>query len=227
METFDELTDCKLFKGLNKGELTHILNITTHQVKEYNQGSIIAMAGEQVKHLIIVEKGAVKGEMIDFSGKTIKIENIEAPQTIAQAFLFGNNNYFPVNVVAMNNCSLVFIPKESLLKMLQQNKQIMLNYLNIISNRAQFLSDKLKFLSFNTLKEKVAHFILQLSRGDELTTVELPSKQQDLAEMFGVARPSLGRTLNELKQEGIIEMEKGMITILSRSKLIGIIKNIA
>jgi hypothetical protein len=31
----------------------------------------------------------VKGEMTDYNGKTIKIEDIEAPRPLAVAFLFG------------------------------------------------------------------------------------------------------------------------------------------
>ena len=225
MEQIDMLSECKLFKGLNKGEVAHLLNLTQHQTKQYDKGALITMAGEEVKHLIIVSSGTVKGEMVDFSGKTIKIESIQAPQTIAQAFVFGSNNFFPVNVVAETHCTLIFIHKESLIRMLQMNRVVMINYLNIISSRAQFLSDKLKFLSFNTLKEKVANFILQLARGDEMRVVELPSTQQDLAEIFGVTRPSLGRVFNELKSEGIIELEKGMLTIKDHSRLIKIIKN--
>ena len=55
------------------------------------------MAGDPVANLLIVLSGSVRGEMIDYSGKTVKIEDIEAPKPLAAAFLFGKENRFPGN----------------------------------------------------------------------------------------------------------------------------------
>ncbi len=121
---------------------------------------LLLVAGEPARNLYIIISGSVKGEMIDYSGKTIKIEDIEAPKPLATAFLFGKENKFPVTVTANNEVKILSIPVSEFLKLLQMNQQILKNYLNIISTRAQFLSQKLHFLSFKTIKEKMAHFLL-------------------------------------------------------------------
>jgi CRP-like cAMP-binding protein len=137
--------------------------------------------------VIVIQEGSVKAEMTDYSGKTIKIEDLEAPFPLATAFLFGKNNRFPVTVVANNEVRVVVIPKAEFVKLLQWNTVILNNYLNTISTRAQFLSQKLKFLSFKTIKQKIAHYLLEQA-GDRLAGVELPQTQEQLAEMFGVTR---------------------------------------
>ena len=64
-------------------------------------GSIISQSGEQVNSLVVIVEGVVKGEMVDYSGRVIKIEDIPAPGALAPAFMFGNRNRFPVNVLQL------------------------------------------------------------------------------------------------------------------------------
>ena len=86
--------------------------------------------------------------MLDPSGKSIKIEDIMAPYPIASAFLFGQRNQFPVNVTANDEVEVFYLSKNSVVEMFQKNKVFLTNYLNSISNRSQFLANKLMFLNF-------------------------------------------------------------------------------
>jgi CRP-like cAMP-binding protein len=174
--------------------------------------------------LLIVQQGSVKAEMNDYSGKTIKIEDLAAPQPLASAFLFGSENHFPVTVSATSDVDIVSIPKPEFVKLLQMNSLILNNYLNTISTRAQFLSQKLKFLSFKTIRQKIAHYLLEKA-GDRLQTVEIHQSQGQLAEMFGVTRPSLARTLGEMSQEGLIETDRRYIKILDKVRMNELLKS--
>ena len=109
------------------------------------------------------------------------------------------------------------------LKLLQSNVRILNNFLNAISNRSQFLSNKIKFLSFTTIKSKFAQYILELAK-DDLYIVELKQTQQQLAELFGVTRPSFARIMGEMQNEGLIKIEKKQVIILNRNALIELIK---
>ena len=101
---------------------------------------------------------------------------------------------------------------------------LLLNYLNSISTRAQFLSQKLQFLSFKTIKEKVAHFFLQKA-DDKFHSFELSNTQQQLADLFGVTRPSLARVISEMQQEGLIKIEKKTVTLLNKNGLNILLRN--
>jgi CRP-like cAMP-binding protein len=110
------------------------------------------------------------------------------------------------------------------MKLMQENLRILQNYLNNVSQRAQFLSEKIKFLSFKTIKGKIAQYILKLNAGRTNDTVEMPLTQQALAEMFGVTRPALARALGEMASEGILEVDRRIIRILDRRKLMDLMK---
>lgn len=209
-----------IFSKTSEEKLTELFRRITWQIKRYKKGEMIAQAGEECRFLMIVAEGAVKGEMTDAAGKLVKIEDIHSPNTIALSFIFGKQNRFPVNVTAISDCSIMLIPKPDLLLLLQSDKHILENMMHAISTKAQFLSKKIRLLSFSTIKEKVSKLLLELNKTQNSATVVLPSSQTDLAELFGVTRPSLSRTFSEMADEGIIKVDRRNITILNRERLL-------
>jgi CRP-like cAMP-binding protein len=212
------LTESHLFKGLSASDIKKIFSEVPNQLKKFKSGNVISQSGEPVSSLVVIVEGIVKGEMVDFSGRVIKIEDIPAPGALAPAFMFGSINRYPVNVVAVSDGSLLLIGKADFLKLLMRNDTVLVNFLDMISNRSQFLSEKIKFLNFKTIRGKLAHYILQKA-GKERVTVVLDKTQSDLADFFGVARPSVARALGDLEDEGFISARGKIITITDRKGL--------
>ena len=210
---------CPLFRGLQAEEIEQLFQRIQYQVKKYRVDELIAVSGEKIESQMIVIEGSVKGEMMDFTGKTIKIEDIHSPRPLAPAFLFGKNNKYPVNITANEKVTLLIIPRLSFVKMMQYNEEVLNNFLSIISNRAQFLSNKIKFLSFQSIKGKLAHYLLQQLEHKVSDVVVLDKSQVQLAELFGVARPSLGRAIKELDREGVIVSRAKEVRIVDRARL--------
>jgi CRP-like cAMP-binding protein len=218
------LTQCPIFRGITENEAENLLKKIHFQIKSFSKDDIVVVAGDPVLNLHIIMSGSVRGEMIDFSGKTIKIEDIEAPKPLATAFLFGQENKFPVTVTANNEAKILTMPVSEFLKLLQLNAQILKNYLNSISSRAQFLSQKLHFLSFKTIRGKVAHFLLKQA-GEKFHSIELKNTQQQLADLFGVTRPSLARVFGEMQKEGLIRISNKTVSLLDKKALNEIMNN--
>jgi CRP-like cAMP-binding protein len=174
--------------------------------------------------MLIVVQGSVRGEMTDFSGRKLKIEDIPAPRPLAAAFIFGRDNRFPVDIIANEPSVILVIPRDVLVFLLQHSQVVLKNYLNAISSRTQFLSNKIRFLSFKTIKEKIANYILS-NLGNDSNLYQLNQSQTELAEFFGVARPSLARALSEMEDEGILRVERRDITILNKEKLNNLLNN--
>ena len=218
---YNQLTGSPLFKGLSGEAIESVLKETPFRVRSFKNGSLIAQSGETVSALMIIVSGTAKGEMVDETGRVIKIEDIPAPGALAAAFVFGSRNRFPVNVVAISDTEILSFEKPDFLKLLKINDIILINYLNMISNRSQFLSEKIKFLNFKTIRGKLAYFIIQKAGKDKIS-ISLDMTQADLADFFGVARPSVARALGELEQEGFIEASGKNILILDRKGLSGL-----
>ncbi|MDP4184181.1 MAG: Crp/Fnr family transcriptional regulator [Bacteroidota bacterium] len=219
---FDLLVDCPLFRGISSTEIEQLLKNNVYQLKHYRKGDLVAVHDDEITALQIVLMGSVKGEMPDLSGKVIKIEDIEAPRPLAVAFLFGQQNRFPVDLVANDEVKILRIAKPDVLLLFQQNRRFLTNYLNAISNRTQFLTRKLFFLSFRTIREKIAFYLAEQMKLQNSSVIILSQPQREMAELFGVARPSLARGFAELEDEGFIEVDRREIKILNKEGLISI-----
>jgi CRP/FNR family transcriptional regulator, dissimilatory nitrate respiration regulator len=219
---YSSLADAPLFKGMTSEAIQVILGDVPFRVRKFQATAMLAQSGETVHALMIVLSGIVKGEMVDYAGRVIKIEDIPAPGVVASAFLFGKQNRFPVNVSAISAGEMLLIEKPDFLKMLKKNDLLLINFMDMISNRSQFLTEKIKFLNFKTIKEKLAYFILQKA-GKQDNLVALGMTQNELGEFFGVARPSVARALHDLEEKGYIKAKGKNIRIIDKRGLAGMI----
>ena len=223
-ELITVVQDCPLFVGLTRDELAGLMNHSSCRIRSFGKDELVAVAGDEIGFMNIIVEGHVKGEMVDFAGKIIKIEDIEPPRPLAPAFLFGKQNRYPVNITAAVDVKILSIPRDEFLNMMQTSKRVLRNFVNIVSSRGQFLSNKIRFLSFTTIKGKLAQYLLDLSEKRGLGPFQLSHSQAQLSELFGVARPSVGRAISELNQEGIIRTEGKQVQILDLAKLSSLLK---
>ena len=187
-----------------------------YESKYFKQGECIAQQGTIVNALYILLAGSAQAEIISDSGTVLNTEIINPPNALAPALLFASNNRFPVDIVALEDCELLLISKESIMQQLTCNEEFLQGFMMFSSNRVSSMSERLKVLSTKTIKGKIAQYIL--ARTDNMN-FSLDRKQTELAVYLGVTRPSLSRSLSEMIEEGIISLKQKNGTILNPEKL--------
>lgn len=210
---FPVLSNSPLFTGLGDDEIEKLLAAVNFRVRFFYTGAVIALAGEEIHSLVIVLSGSVRGEMADLAGRTMKIEDINPPQALAAAVLFGAGARYPVNVIANCDSELLIINKGDYLTLMAGDRRVLSNYLTFICSKAQFLSGRLRFHSFHTIKGKFAHYLSSLP-GAASGRVVIDRTQQELSEYFGVTRPSLARAIGEMEQDGLISTDRREVRLL-------------
>jgi len=225
-----------MFRGMNAAQIKSVLaGSDNYTVSKFAKGDVIARRDQTYSGLMILLRGSAEGRMTLASGKAVTIDSIEAPQLIAPAFLFGGYNRLPVDVVALSEGELMTLHRGFIFEMMQQHTLILSNFIDILSDRANVWSRKIYFLSFRSLKEKVATFLLHgggsggsgpsgagsgSGAGDRVEVGDM----SHMAESMGVTRSSLQRVLDVLVDKHIIAIDKGSIVILNRSAIEGILK---
>lgn len=215
---FPVLINSPLFRGLKEEEIEKLLGTINYRVRFYHEGALAVISGEEITSVMIVLSGSMKGEMADLSGRTINIEDVFPPNALASAFIYGSAARYPVNVTANTDSELLIIDKTEYLSLMQNDKRILSNYLNVVCTKALFLSERLRFLSFRTIKGKFAHYLSSLP-GALSGKVTVDRTQQELSEYFGVARPSLARAIGEMEEEGLIATERKVVRLLDLNGL--------
>lgn len=208
-----------LFRNIPESDISGLLETTAYRVASYRPKDIIALQGTPCNYLMIVLNGLLQGQMVNDAGKLVVIEELEAAQLLAPAFLYAPKNNLPVNIIAMEPSEILFIHRDDFTVWMQQNKQLLQNFLMLISGRSHFLSDKIMFLSLKNIKNKIADYLLHKLPDAWSTVIHLTDTQQEIADSFGVTRPSLARALAEMEQEGIISIDRKVITICNMQLL--------
>ena len=214
---FDVLCQSKTFQGIDKELLEEYFNDIHFQIKKYHAGDMMYQAGTGINDLLILIKGKVSTEMLSYSGKSILISKMKAPDPIADAIAFSKEKRIPVNVEAIEEVELLVIPKEELMKLFYKEPLILENYIGSLADRAVKLTKKINLLSLKTIKGKIAMYLMRASKGQ--AEFEIRHSQKELAELFGIARPSFARELGTLVEEGIIEVNRRNIKILNLKAL--------
>lgn len=220
MDIFEKLKNVEIFKDIDEPNLKTLLIELKYKVKKLDKNEIVAFRGDEIEDLIIVAQGEVYTEMQKLNGNSIVVDRLSEGSVLAGAFIFGKDNRFPVDVVTAISSELIYIPKDEVIKMFQKNERLLQNYLGVISDKTQFLSKKIWFSFANkSINNKlIAYLLNNMNRNN---CVLLKNSMKEIAQMFGVARPSLSRVLKEFIDEGIIiREEKNLLKIPSKDTLL-------
>lgn len=217
------LTQCPLFRGMTAGQIEEAIGTATDlAITKYAKNETIAHKDTVYSGLMIIIIGSARGEFTYLTGQTLKIDTIEAPELIAPAFLFGGYNRLPVDVIAESEVEILTLHRGFLFELMQDNMLVLSNFIDIISNRANVWSKKIYLLSFKSLKEKVASYLLDHST-PENGVVPVP-QIKEIAEFFAATRSAMTAVLEDMQRKHVITHNNEIITILSRNALEEILK---
>lgn len=223
MEKFD-ISKCPMWEWITPAEQSELIQDLEYTLNRYRKGETIARQGDSCRHLFLLTKGSVKTEMITESGGQLTIEKIEAIKPLASAFIFAKENRFPVDVTALDDCEIVTIPKNELLRLFNKYPRFLERYIEYNANITQFLSGKLQVLTIKTIRGKLAHYFLSIlnknrASNPKAQSIILDKNQTELANYFGVTRPSLARTISEMEHQGLIIANRKEIIIVDERAL--------
>ena len=97
--------------------------------------------------------------------------------------------------------------------------------MELISERFVTVTEKLNFLMIKNARGKMAYYLLgrqREHRGAE--RFPLGKTHEELAVILGITRPALTRNLMALRKSGIISIDRKVVCIHDRQRLVALIK---
>lgn len=218
-EELSGLSECELFSSLPEEQIDNLLTGSHGRIRKYTKDTVILFQGDIYKDLLVVLDGVVSSEISNTSGKRVKLENFHRSSAIAPGIIFSIDNTLPVTIMADSDCSLLSISKDTIISILQSNRTCLINYLGILGDKVNILAEKIRMFQFNSIQQKIASYLLNLYNNQESDNLIIPYTREDLADFFGVARPSLSRELSRMSDAGIIAIDGKKIQILKKTAL--------
>lgn len=211
-----------LFKGFDNDELELIQQNRNCRIIDYDKESVIFSDGDVPRKLYILLKGNVSIIKHTFSGKKIVIMNFSNPGDIfGEVYLYTSKESYDIQAETLDK-SLVLEMSGDILKpnsgidkdIAEKLKD---NLLMILARKAYKLNNKVKVLGRNSIREKIAVYLLSNQAIDG--SIKLNVAREEMAEYLNVPRPSLSREISNMVNEGIIERRGKSIEVVDQEKL--------
>lgn len=216
---YDNLLLLPLFQGLSKNDFTTILEKVRFHFLTYQEGETFIRQGETCQQLCFLLSGkAVARTMVEEPAYTLS-ETIDAPTIIEPQSLFGMQPKYTATYQAQTQVKVLTIDKSYIFSELNKHEIFQLNFLNILSNRAQTANQKLWNAYVGSLNEKVIQFIALRSQNPIGGEKMLKITMEDWANLIDETRINLSRLLNELQDKGLLQLKRREFFIPDFEKL--------
>jgi CRP-like cAMP-binding protein/CheY-like chemotaxis protein len=179
----------------------------------------IYLEGDEATRLYFVQSGRVKTVKTTDSGKELLV-GLHGPGDFFGYLPLLENTLHRDSAIAVDEAELLYIPKDDFTALLLRNPTVGQQFMRLLAGQVSGQAEQLLALAYNSIRRRVADTMVRLHQqaGDTAeATIQLT--RDDMAAMVGTAPESLSRTLNEFKQDGLIELTPNTIRVLQPGKL--------
>ena len=223
----DFLGMTSLFAGLDQS-IYHEYCYNTN-IKTYWKGEVIVNEGDPCTGIGIIVDGQVARQKYSASGEFSTLDLLGPGETFGTTLIFSTRKKYPFTLEAVSHCKILKMTRDVLLSMISKNPQLLLNYMQQLSDKSTEQDKRINLLSQKTLRLKIGHYLLQLLE-DQLedhdrsleealqypTTyaVELPVSKEVVSRLLAMPRPSFSRELISMEKDGLIRVNGRVIWLL-------------
>jgi CRP/FNR family cyclic AMP-dependent transcriptional regulator len=210
-----------LLAQLAPGELDRVLGMVTE--RQLKNGQVIFQKGDPGTSLMAVLHGRVKIGAYSEDGKEIILNIVEPGQIFGEIALLDGKER-TADATAMGPTTLLVLDRREFVPFLERNPKIAVRLIEVLCERVRRTSEMVESVAFLEYSARLARLLLRLAEnyGEETedgVRINLRISQQELGNLIASTRESVNRQLNAWAEEGVIELERGQITILDSDTL--------
>ena len=208
-----------LFQGMSQEHLFEILEQITFHFRKVGHQKTAFIQGEWCNQLTFLMDGELtattQAPCAEFS-----FEETVGPYAVIEPHsLFGKRPAYKATYTARGEASLLCIDKQHIYTLLHSYEIFRINFINLISSKAEDLHAQQWDVSSKTLEERFIDLIRNLC-----TTPQGPktmhAKMGELARLLDCTRLKVSGILNKWEEEGFITMHRKAFVIHDMAKLL-------
>lgn len=210
-----------LFCNLNIEELQY-LNVSK-ECQVFKKGQVIFNEGVRPYGLYCINSGKIKAVKLGEEGREHILHLSKEGDILGYRAILGGDVY-SCSAVVIEDASVCFIPKEVFFSMVEQNPNLSLQVIKMLSGELKTAEKSITDIAQKPVRERLAEALLLLkdvygSESDE-ATLNVNMSREEIANIVGTATETTIRLLSEFKNEKIIELHKKKIKILDLNRLV-------
>ncbi|HWI54719.1 MAG TPA: Crp/Fnr family transcriptional regulator [Desulfobacteria bacterium] len=210
-----------IFAELSEDQLRRLAQVALE--RQYRKNQIIFGEGDPGEALYFMKTGKIKLTKTTPDGREQILAFRSPGEIFAEVVLFDGGPY-PATAEVIEDAKIGIIRNLDIERAIVENVDIAVSLLKIMSKRLRQAQTALKDIALKDVYGRLASTLLKLAaeHGTQLPDglkINLNLTHQDLANMIGTSRESVNRVISEWRKEGILDAQRGEITIFKPQKL--------
>ncbi len=190
-------------------------------IRNYKKKTDIYKEGSFPKGIYFVNKGKVKTYQTNELGKELITELHKEGDFFGYLSLLKDEKYTS-SATTLEDSEVYMIPKDDFFSLIYKNAEISKKFIEILSDNLKEKEKQLVKLAYNSVRKRVAEALVKLSdkyKKENETNFSMNVSREDLSNMVGTATETVIRTLSDFKEDKLIEINGGTISIINYAKL--------
>ena len=213
---FERMRALPMFWGVDDSGISSLLKRAAAQLKRYDKQETVFAAHSAVRHVFVVVSGALK--ICEYGERSAAhILRICRPgHIVGLAHILGHLEVFPGSCIATEESEVLVMDIDGFNKALKT-----LRYGPLGENLFRMISDDLlvswraqSILSCRTIGDRVMTYLRWIQAETGKKEIVLSLNRQELADLLGVHRTALSRTLAQLVASGQLACRKNVFRLL-------------
>lgn len=188
------------------------------ELKRFKKGEVIFTPLDRCDYLSVIIDGQIRLSKYSADGQEQILSFLSEDDVFGEAIVFEGNNYV-VTVIAEKDSIVGMVHRDVLLTLTQRNREFTKAFFSELSRKIEILNNKIEMLSLKTMKQKIARFLLTLSKKQETIKIRLPYSKQKIAFLIGTSREVVSRNFSDLESEGYIVQKNNNIIVIDKNML--------
>jgi CRP/FNR family transcriptional regulator, cyclic AMP receptor protein len=189
----------------------------------YPAGAMLFVEGQLPRGGYLLCKGRVKLTMTSRDGKAIILHIAEAGELIGLNSALSGLPY-ELSAETLEPCQVNFVKREALLRLVHEHPEISENVTRQVGRDYQAACFQIRSLALSrSAAEKIVRFLLAAaSKGKETNQgvrMNLSLTHEEIAQVVGVSRETVTRTLSDLRQKMFITVKGPAVVIRNKAGL--------
>ena len=202
-----------LLASLGEETLCGLLASGQVWVKACRKGQLLHAEGEICAALEVILSGSLAVERLTPEGDLMSVASFGAGDCVGGNLLFSADPVHHLAVSVAQAATILSIQKDCLVSLLLSNRGFLLKYLGYVADNAVLLEGQLTYFANLPIKSRVINYLNAQQRMQGESRVPVPFGKKALAARLGVHRSSLSRCLQQMKRDGILDFDRGSITL--------------
>ena len=193
------------------------------EVRYFKKNETVYVKGNYSKWIYYINKGKLKTYHSNEEGKEL-ITGLYKEGDFCGYLTFSEdeNNKYADSAMTFEDSELYLFSKEDFFSLVYKNSEESGKFIRLLTNNLQKKEQQLIKLAYNSVRKRVAESLVTLlncyKKEDEYVFT-LNISRGTLSSISGIAKESVSRTLTEFKDENLIGVNGGIITILDLDRL--------